>query len=158
MRRETGGHTATLLWGVASRICSNQHVAFLCTSHLAFFLSISLESRWCIHAFVLHGYTLENFPFYYSRENRFPYDRQPANISTHLPDVYAFSRWDIAAEVYELVFKFLRLAVSYGDSSILFKTMSLAASFRLSSRVSAWAGVYLGEVLGHLHSLRQSEL
>ena len=30
------GCTATVLWGVASKICFKQHVAFLCSSHSAF--------------------------------------------------------------------------------------------------------------------------
>ena len=37
VRWEVGGRTTGALWGVASRICSEQHVAFLCSYHLAFF-------------------------------------------------------------------------------------------------------------------------
>ena len=36
LRLEASGYTAAVLWGVAFRICSRQHVAFLYTSHLAF--------------------------------------------------------------------------------------------------------------------------
>ena len=35
VRSEVSGCIAVVLWGVASRICSKQHVAFLCSSHLA---------------------------------------------------------------------------------------------------------------------------
>ena len=32
-----------------SKICSKQHAASFCSSHLAFFPSISLKVKWCIH-------------------------------------------------------------------------------------------------------------
>ena len=51
MRWEISGRTAAVLLGIASRICSKQYTAFLCSSHLAFSPCILLESRWCIHFF-----------------------------------------------------------------------------------------------------------
>ena len=36
MRWEASNSTVAVLLGVASRICSQKHVAFLCSSHLAF--------------------------------------------------------------------------------------------------------------------------
>ena len=38
--------------GYASRICSKQHAAFLCSSHLAFSLCILLTFMWFIHTLV----------------------------------------------------------------------------------------------------------
>ena len=43
MRWEVSGSTAAVLCGVASRMCSKKHVAFLCSSHLAFFLVFHLS-------------------------------------------------------------------------------------------------------------------
>ena len=35
--REVGDHTDAVLWSVVSRICSRQHTALLCSSHVVFF-------------------------------------------------------------------------------------------------------------------------
>ena len=47
------GRIAAVLWGVASRICSKQHVAFLRRSHLVFSSSVLLTSMCCIYTVVL---------------------------------------------------------------------------------------------------------
>ena len=47
------GQTAAVLWGVAPRISLKQHVAFSCSSYLAFSSCVLLESSWCIHTVVL---------------------------------------------------------------------------------------------------------
>ena len=44
VRLEINGHTAAVLWGAASRICSKQPIAFLGSSHLAFSACILLAS------------------------------------------------------------------------------------------------------------------
>ena len=49
MRRKAGCCRAALFWGVASRICSRQHAASLCSSYLPFFFCVLLASMWCIH-------------------------------------------------------------------------------------------------------------
>ena len=51
-RWEVRGRTATVLWDAASMI-SPEHLAFLSSSHLAFFLCVLLESSWCILTLVL---------------------------------------------------------------------------------------------------------
>ena len=43
MRWEVGGRTAVVLWGVASRICSGQHITFLCSSYLAFICFVGVH-------------------------------------------------------------------------------------------------------------------
>ena len=43
----------TVWWGAFSGICLKRHVAFLCSSHLAFSRSVLQESRWCNHRVVL---------------------------------------------------------------------------------------------------------
>ena len=48
VRWEAGGRTGAVLQGLASRICSKQHVAILCIFHVAFFC-VSSVSMWCIH-------------------------------------------------------------------------------------------------------------
>ena len=53
MRREIGNRKTAVLWGVASRICSKQHVAIVNSSHIDFSPSISLMSMWCDYAVVL---------------------------------------------------------------------------------------------------------
>ena len=40
------GHATAVLWDLDSKICSKQHAASLCSSHLAFSLSILLQSRY----------------------------------------------------------------------------------------------------------------
>ena len=37
----------------ASRICSEHHTAFLCSSHLAFPPDVLLKPKWCNHTVVL---------------------------------------------------------------------------------------------------------
>ena len=52
MKWEVSGHTTAVLLGVASRICSKQHLVFLWCSHLAF-SPFLLESMWCILTIIL---------------------------------------------------------------------------------------------------------
>ena len=52
-RWEASGCTAVVLLGVASRICSKQHIAFLRSSHLALSSVVSLESQRCYRTVVL---------------------------------------------------------------------------------------------------------
>ena len=52
LRWEVSSNTAATLWGVASRIRSKQHVAFLCSFHLAFFPCALSASMWYIHRVV----------------------------------------------------------------------------------------------------------
>ena len=47
------GHTDAILKGADSRICSEQHVAFLFNFHLAFSPGTSLKFKWCNHTIVL---------------------------------------------------------------------------------------------------------
>ena len=53
LRWEVSVLTIGVLWGVASRICSKQHAAFLWSSHLVFSLCISFVSMLCICTVVL---------------------------------------------------------------------------------------------------------
>ena len=43
------GYTTAVLRTVASRICSRQNAAFLCSSHVAFYQHVFFASMWCIH-------------------------------------------------------------------------------------------------------------
>ena len=59
------------------------------------------------------------------KEFRFLYDRYTVNNSPFLLYAYAdiaFSRWDIAAEVCELIYKFQSLATYNGHDYFLFQT------------------------------------
>ena len=47
------GRTTVVFLDDVSRICSKQHVAFLCSSRFDFSLGVSLESIWCINIVVL---------------------------------------------------------------------------------------------------------
>ena len=53
LRWEVSGRTAVVSWGVASRICSLQLGAFLCSFHQAFSPYVLSASMWCIHTEVL---------------------------------------------------------------------------------------------------------
>ena len=83
---------------------------------------------------------------------------KPANNCQCFLDVYVdivFSRWDIATEVYELVFLFQRLALKSGDRSFMYKKHELLfylgssrgqcfQLFPLRSSTGIWFGqVYL---------------
>ena len=48
MLLKIGDGTAAVLWGVAARICSKSHVAFLCSSHLAFSRCVLLTSIYTV--------------------------------------------------------------------------------------------------------------
>ena len=63
-RWEVGGHTAVVLWGACFRICSKQHVAFLCCPHLAFSTRILLASDWCIYTVVFIQSQLRRNPVF----------------------------------------------------------------------------------------------
>ena len=45
VRWKVSGHTAAILWGAPSRICSKEHAVSLGSSHEAFSYGISLESK-----------------------------------------------------------------------------------------------------------------
>ena len=62
LRWEVSGHTAAVLWEVASRIYSKQYVAFLRSFCLAFSPSVSLASRRCIYTVVVTRSLLERNP------------------------------------------------------------------------------------------------
>ena len=82
------------------RICSKQHIWCLRCFHLIFSPCFLLMSLWCNYSLEPTGSQLGR------REIRFPYDWHSFNGSPCLPKAYNdinFSRWDIAAEVYELV-------------------------------------------------------
>ena len=50
IRWEVSNCTATVLWGVASMVCSEQHIVFLCSSHLPF--------SWCfVSIHEVHSYS-----------------------------------------------------------------------------------------------------
>ena len=53
VRWEANGRTEAIFGGVASWICSRQHVALLCSSHLGFSFWVLLLSMWCIHIVVV---------------------------------------------------------------------------------------------------------
>ena len=73
--------------GIASRIFSKLHVAFLCCSHLAFSLGISLKSMWCINTVVWTQPQLERNPVYILS------DRSHFHIIDNLSiAVYSFTR------------------------------------------------------------------
>ena len=65
VRWEVSGRKATVLWGVTSRICSEQHIASLSTSHLSLSPRISIESMWCSH---WYNYGIEEFILFYQRD------------------------------------------------------------------------------------------
>ena len=50
--------------------CSKQHAAFRCSSHQAFSLRISLESKWCNHTVVRTQLQFERNPFLFYRRDQ----------------------------------------------------------------------------------------
>ena len=87
VRWEAGGWTAAVLWDVASRTCSKQHIAFLYRSHLPFSYCILLVSIWCIHTEVMTQQKLGRNPFFVFSE------RSDFHMITYLSKaVHAFAR------------------------------------------------------------------
>ena len=60
-----GGRTAAILWGVASRISSEQHQSVLCSSCQVFSSDVSLASMQCIYTVVLTQLQLGKNPLFY---------------------------------------------------------------------------------------------
>ena len=79
VRWAISGHTTTVLWSAASRICSKQHT----TSYQAFLANVSIESIWWNHTVVLTQLQLGRILFILS-EIRFPYAWEPINSSPYL--------------------------------------------------------------------------
>ena len=70
MRWKVRGHTAEVLKGVASRICSKQYAVSSCSSNLTFSPGISLKSKWCNHTIVLTQLQLRRILIlFYQRSN-----------------------------------------------------------------------------------------
>ena len=67
---KVSGHAASTLKGVAPRICSKQHVVFLCSSHLAFSSYVLLASMWCTHMVVLTEPHLRRNPVLFSERDQ----------------------------------------------------------------------------------------
>ena len=95
LRWEVSDRTATVLWGVASRICPKYHVVFMCSDHLAFSPSNLFESRWCNHTVVP---TLSLF-YQISIWPTYAEGRRVLLLSVAYIDI-AFSWWDNAAAVF----------------------------------------------------------
>ena len=81
VRWEVNGHTIAVLLGTASGICLKQHVASLCSSHLALSSNILLKSKWCNHAVVLTWLQLGRIPIKW-RKYRFIF--RSKNLNIHL--------------------------------------------------------------------------
>ena len=81
-RWEVSGRTTAVLQGAASRICSKQHAATLCSSHLAFSPSVSLESEWCNHTVVLTRLQLGRIPILFHQRSNFHMVNNPL-ITVH---------------------------------------------------------------------------
>ena len=71
VRWEVNGCTSAVLWCAASRICSEQHVTSLCTSHLAFSPGILLKFKWCDHTIVLSQLQFGKIPILFHQRSEF---------------------------------------------------------------------------------------
>ena len=68
VRWEVSGCTTAVLLDFTSSICSKQHAASFCSSHLAFSPSASLKTKWCNSILVLTQILLERIPvLFYQR-------------------------------------------------------------------------------------------
>ena len=158
---EMGGrwpYSCCFVGGVASRICSKLHEAFLCSSHLAFSPWTLLTFMWCIHTVVLDTATAwKKSCFLFS-------DRSGFHIIDNLSiAVHIFARHILSSLLVDEIllpmyvnlstnFRGLPLCVEMDTSglkhmySILFvfmwKPMPSAAYSRLCNRDSAWTGVF----------------
>ena len=105
--------------GAASRTCSKQHAAWLCSSYLAFSSITSLKSRWWSHTLVLTWLQLGRIliSFYQIRFSYFP---EPVNSRPCLSYIYVditFSR--CTKEEFYTVLKKLKAE----DNSNIWRTM-----------------------------------
>ena len=62
-----GGHTAIILWSVASRICSKQHAASLYHAYLIFSQSVWFKIKWFNHTIVWIWIQLIRIPIWFYR-------------------------------------------------------------------------------------------
>ena len=70
VRQETGGYTAAILWGTASRICSKQHLTFFCSSDLNFSLSVLIVLLYGCTIWTL-SHSLKEIRSYFIRDQIF---------------------------------------------------------------------------------------
>ena len=96
---------------------------------------------------------MEEILFYFIREIRFRWDRQPINNTLHLPCSYidiAFSRWDIAAEVCELACtKYCKTFDSSSSFPFCEASMTLEILCQTSSALNlnvTWILMFSGQV------------
>ena len=153
---EIGGSSRTevVFWDAASRICSKQHLAFLSSFHPSFSPCVSFAPKECIYTVVVTQPRLRrNLVLSYQRDQISIWSIAYQLQFMAYADI-AFSRWDIAAELCELVYKFQRLAPYSGDVCFLFKTWTVLLVFtqrpmtpvlcsKLRNKVSAWPGIFV---------------
>ena len=121
VRWVVGGRTAVTVYGAASRICWKQHAAYLYSSH--FYPSAMLKSRWCCPTIVLTWLQMGRIPIYkiYRWEaflfidlqiGRIPiYRIKSRSIAVHAFPIRLLTWWDIATDICEIVYQFLRFII-----------------------------------------------
>ena len=121
--------TTVVLWGSASRLFSKQHVSFFYSSLLVFFFHVfQLSTSYATIQFYGHGYSLEEIEFFFMRKFRCLNDRKSVNKNTCLFSPFVdviFSRRDISAEVFELMYYLQKLTALSGHGFILIETQQL---------------------------------
>ena len=89
--------------------CSKQYVAHLSCSYQAFFSHFVWVHLVQLHCSTDTATAWENSHFILSERSDF-----------HMVDI-TFNRWDIATEVYELVYRFQKLVILWEDGTIFLK-------------------------------------
>ena len=70
MRWDVSCRTDAVLWATVSRIYSKMPATFLCSSHVAFTIGVSLESKWCNHTVVMTRLYLARIPVLFYQKER----------------------------------------------------------------------------------------
>ena len=94
MRWEVSGRTNAVLLGADFNICSKLHRLSLSASHLAFFLGVSLKTKWCNHTEVLTPLSLGRISWVISSE------KSDFHIVVNVQYLSIFLRWGIMYIIY----------------------------------------------------------
>ena len=87
VRWAESGPTVVILWSATPRICLKRHEAFLCSSHLAFSLIVSLRSKYCNHIIVRTWLEMVKIHVLFNQEDQIfmgPVNRWPINCGAVL--------------------------------------------------------------------------
>ena len=164
MKWEASEHTAAVLYGAASRICSKRSI--LCSLYLAFSSSVLLDSWSCNHILVLIRLQLRRIPALFYRR-----DQISVLSITYQKQSTPFHAWGDLLSVDEmLLLRYLNGSTNFrcfpfnvkitpsclkhmnsGVFLFTLRAMSLASCYILCSRNLTWVHVFAVSARPHIY-------